>query len=403
MFGLFALSLSMLMLYGMFISSTNPGPVGDCAVATTGLKADSHMARLFRFHGERHRVPAPMVRLWYPTACEDQGARTSESPFSIGALQLLDQSAIDEDVVNAPIAARARPFPVLVYAPGWSGTRLDNIGLIRVLVSHGFVVASMEYPARMPDMSQTDYHRQVAELQRPFNLSSDAAYHESIMRADLRVRQRAQDAGLVLDALTALNQGKPEGQFKGRLDLNHVGVFGYSFGGAVAAQTCWLDTRFKAAVNIDGWQFANAATEGIKQPYLILSDDAPAPLGRHLSSRDQVKHFSSLLDQEDYRRTIKNMVRHGGIVATVVGTRHESFSDDVLRRPTGLLPGPGMMGARRSLRIAEACVVAFFTEHLEGRGKGVLAESSHYPELRLRVWPSHAQVPHSMADAAMRQ
>ncbi|MEI0739748.1 hypothetical protein VQ056_29130 [Paenibacillus sp. JTLBN-2024] len=40
--------------------------------------------------------------------------------------------------------------------------------------------------------------------------------------------------------------------FSGRLDLNKVGMFGHSFGGATAAQMLLADGRVKAALNMDG-------------------------------------------------------------------------------------------------------------------------------------------------------
>ncbi len=63
------------------------------------------------------------------------------------------------------------------------------------------------------------------------------------------------DAQRALDLLVLLNSGQPVGnllgadmdftQFKGRLDLNTVGMMGHSFGGATTLQTLYDDQRFK--------------------------------------------------------------------------------------------------------------------------------------------------------------
>jgi hypothetical protein len=42
------------------------------------------------------------------------------------------------------------------------------------------------------------------------------------------------DAQFVIDRLERLNAADPSGRFTGHLDLQHLGIFGHSFGGATA-------------------------------------------------------------------------------------------------------------------------------------------------------------------------
>jgi hypothetical protein len=60
-----------------------------------------------------------------------------------------------------------------------------------------------------------------------------------------------------------------------RLDQIRDGIIGYSLRGAVDAQTAWLDHHFKAALNLDGWLFADAALKGVIRPFIEISDDTP--------------------------------------------------------------------------------------------------------------------------------
>jgi len=49
-----------------------------------------------------------------------------------------------------------------------------------------------------------------------------------------------------VNQLENLNAAEPSGKFTGRLDLQRLGMFGHSFGGAQALQFCHDDARCKA-------------------------------------------------------------------------------------------------------------------------------------------------------------
>ena len=59
------------------------------------------------------------------------------------------------------------------------------------------------------------------------------------------------DTRFILDKLTYLNEKDPSGIFKGKLDMQAVGIVGHSFGGATAAEACRDDPRFKAGIDMD--------------------------------------------------------------------------------------------------------------------------------------------------------
>ena len=60
------------------------------------------------------------------------------------------------------------------------------------------------------------------------------------MKLDGLVMVWAQDNSFVLDQVEELNTSDPSGFFTGKLDLENIGIFGHSFGGASALQTCSL-------------------------------------------------------------------------------------------------------------------------------------------------------------------
>lgn len=307
---------------------------------------------------------APAVQVWYPAP------RT---------------------VADAPLAPSRSPFPVLVYFPGWEGTRVDNLHLIRLLASNGFVVAAVHYPAPDPAMSAASRGRLIAQLNRQMDFSSAAAGDLAFRRAAERVRARAADASAVLDRLTQLDTHDPAGRFTGRMDLGRVGILGFSLGGAVAAQACWGDARFKAALNMDGWLFADAQVQGIVQPYVVMTGyDSPAAVADLRSPNPWVR-LPAQYDALDGSRGDVNFRRHGGYIVVIPGTEHEEFTDAAWRIHLRPLLHAHPLAGRHAALATYAYVLAFFRMTLEGVDSPLL-DGDHGiaggVRVRVRHWPA---------------
>jgi len=361
-FAIFAFSgLSSLVLWpGRLAAQPAPVPVASLALDPARC-APAGQRALGPAEGAaaEGQYPAPVLRLWYPT--------------------------------NAPDGR----MPVLLYFSGWPGTTVDNAQLVQALAGRGFAVVTVVYPAWLPGFDAAAHKRQLAKLNRPMSFDSAADFAETLQRADARVRQRAADAIRVLDMIAASSSGPPDlcgvpAQLARRLDPVRAGIFGFSLGGAVAAEAAWLDRRFEAVVNMDGWHFADAATYGVEQPYLLISDDTPLPSPADLAAADPQRRYSAILNQRDHDASMANIRRHGGLVMTITGTRHADFSDQAgqsLRRFVDLR----LIAPRRAQDIIEAYVGAFFEAELAGRPSALLAHASGaYPEVHIEVWPRPA-------------
>jgi predicted dienelactone hydrolase len=81
-----------------------------------------------------------------------------------------------------------------------------------------------------------------------------------------------QDSAFVIDRITALNDST-EDRFFDKLDLDNVGMFGWSFGGAASIQASRDDARVKAAVDMDGTLFGNVAERGTSRPIMLMHSD----------------------------------------------------------------------------------------------------------------------------------
>jgi dienelactone hydrolase len=123
----------------------------------------------------------------------------------------------------------ARPFPLLLFAPGFLQCPVAYSDLLQAWASAGYVVAAVNFP-------RTNCH-----------LGTEA------YEADL-VNQ-PHDMSYVLTRLLALN-ARPGDPFSGLLDPHQVGAAGQSDGGdtvaALAANTCCTDRRLNAVAVMSG-------------------------------------------------------------------------------------------------------------------------------------------------------
>jgi predicted dienelactone hydrolase len=185
------------------------------------------------------------------------------------------------------------------------------------------------------------------------------------------------DTKFVVSQLERLNAARPSGKFTGRLDMQRLGMFGHSFGGATALQFCHDDPRCKAGIDIDGAPFGSVVREGLKQPFMfILSDhsrEQSDPASRQIHA-----NFESIYDR----------LPSGRLFITIRGANHFSFSDQILlknhfvmrlQRIFGLL---GLDG-RRGLAITTEYVHTFFDVYLKDAPAALLNKlSQHYPEVQ---------------------
>jgi len=221
------------------------------------------------------------------------------------------------------------------------------------------------------------------------DFSSEQAFERTLALGDTKVRARARDASAVLDHLHDLN--RQDGPFAGRLDLDRIGIWGFSLGGAAAAEAARSDPRIKAVANLDGWLFADAAIQGVAQPYLLMSDATPLPSRVELTAADPVVRYTALLNQGDYDRQIAGLKRHGGYLLTIDGTTHVSFADTATRSRLRQLTGRGL-AASRALTIIAAYLRGFFETHLLAEPSILFGNTPPpFAEAHLQDWPGDAR------------
>ena len=359
-----------------------PPPGGQFQVGTAQRSVDREGEGLLPLA----RGGCPLsVQVWYPA---EPSTGRGRAPYDSAGAGLLSGArwVRTSATTDAALSSRLARYPVLLSLPGWNGLRGENTTFVQDLASRGFVIAAIGYDD--PACAGVDISAGGA-VATDIDFSSEATFEHTLAVAHEKINRVAEGASRVIDALQALDRADPAGRFGGRLDLNRLGVVGYSLGGAIAMQLCWRDKRVKAAVNVDGWLFDAALGGWIKQPFMFISDDTPAPSSADLYSPDPRRRYPAVLDETTDRRMKNAFAMHGGVRVTVLGSSHLDFSDVAYLSRLALLEGRRPDGA--IIRTAANYAAAFFGQILNGEKSPLFSNPT--PGVRLRTWdyPSHKE------------
>ncbi len=389
-----------------------PQPSGIYAVGTSSFEwVDKSRPETFTADPNDNRDL--MVQVWYPaekvtgvkpmtlwfdakTVGSVFGGAISMPPFLFDHLSAVTTKSYFE----APLALHQTAYPVIIFSHGFLGTVYQNTVQMEELASHGYVVFSVDhtyesvvtiYPnGRVVPYSQENWKAhnspETAKAFDTFNKQFAESTSNDSLEALIRpmlsleastVNHWTQDALFALDQITLLNSGDIASQFAGHLDLERVGMFGHSMGGAATGEACSRDMRIKAGINLDGPQYGTVIDNPIRQPFMLMSSmqtDMPSNVPNAATG----KTMNDLV----YDRG-NNTFYH----AVVQGTKHFNFCDLSMVSP--LFKTVGFLGDIDGYRMEEimnAYVLAFFDKTLKGIDSPLLdAPSSSYPEVDFTV------------------
>ncbi|MGA7386200.1 MAG: hypothetical protein WBW81_16335 [Methylocella sp.] len=287
--------------------------------------------------------PTIFVQIWYPAAAN----RPATDLLSEGAAPVACSKAMDTHRL-----ADTRPqFSILLYAPWNGGAMDDNASTAAELASHGYVVMAIDDIDRDPRSPAASDDGQPLT----FDFSSAEALKTTLRIGDRKVRRQAEKALEALDRLKVCANA----DWRARIQFDRIGFFGFSIGGATAAEASTFDPRVVAVANLDGWLFGRAAFGALDKPYLvILTENAVFPAPRQLQSHNPNKRFEAVLTARDLREEVRLANQPGGFGFRVLESFHENLSDEIFKRPhfkSWLLTNP-----YRVKSIRDAYLLAFF-------------------------------------------
>jgi predicted dienelactone hydrolase len=241
------------------------------------------------------------------------------------------------------------------------------------LASHGYIVVGFDAPYRTSVVVFPDKH---VVTRPPANDPDNLRRDQADRLINRLLPMWTSDTKFVVSQLQRLNTADPFNKFTGRLDMERLGMFGHSFGGATALQFCHDDSRCKAGIDIDGAPYGSVIQEGLPQPFMfILSDhgDLSSP-----DNRPIVANIRSLYDR----------LPNGRLLITIRGANHFSFSDQVLLKSHYVMRmlrvfGFGVLDEHRGLAITAEWVHTFFDVYLKDAPAALLNKPSQlYPEVQ---------------------
>ena len=275
---------------------------------------------------------------------------------------------------NNDISPERTKYPVVLFKPGLGALSTDYTTLIEDLASHGYIVVSSDAP--YSSFLVVFHDGRVITRTVEGNPGDIASSDKREILLNKLIQIWSADLKFELDKLEELNVTDPLGKFAGRLDLDAVGVFGHSFGGATAAQFCHEDPRCIAGIDIDGAPYGDVIQTGIDKPFLFILSDHQGETGPEIQKiHDDIQ---SITDQLSNKVT---QITHFGFRVIF------NFSDAALLKEPHLSRLVGAIGSideRRALAITTDYVRGFFDRYLNNTPDILLdGPSTSYPEVRI--------------------
>jgi len=313
-------------------SVTPPAPTGAMPVgfAHTTLTDSFRTEPLAGDSGSR-RVP---LRIWYPAA--SPGAQPARTLTAVEQAAWEDEAQAPHGTLDGLGAAATEAAPpsrgshaVLLLSPGRGETTALQSAHAADLASHGYVVVGMDHPGDTQILDLGD-----GQLVPPV---IEQASEETIA-----IRER--DMRFVLSRLGSLRG-------IGRLDLDRIGAFGHSNGGATALNAMLADRRIRAGVDIDGSLYGPATRRALDRPFGFLQGNLPSI-------------FYATIDE------FRQRTRGPSPIAHFPEGAHHSFADNVWLVPQlGLDPVESDVGTgdpAAAVQRQNALLNRFFDRYIKG-------------------------------------
>jgi len=175
--------------------------------------------------------------------------------------------------LNYPISKEEKNYPILIFSPSLGGNTSYYNYYAEKLAQWGFIVVGVNHLYESEYVIGADksvyphnstFHDSIENLKIPEQITSDQ-FRE--LKSE-RMKVLGDDIIFCLNQLELINPSN----FENRINLNKVGGWGHSIGGAAVTYASILDNRILAVLNMDGTPPSVALNNGIDIPFMFLED-----------------------------------------------------------------------------------------------------------------------------------
>jgi predicted dienelactone hydrolase len=302
-----------------------------------------------------------VVQIWYPS--EDTNA--APVPYLVSADKWLpalsDILEIPQflfnhlrdigthSVLDAPVNKKVESTPLVLFSHGIWGMRFQNTAQFEALASRGYIVASVDHAY---DASLTLFKDgTIADFRSGYE--GELSEEEFWALRNPQLQTRVSDIRFMIDTIGVKNLKGAE--VWSVVDMERIGVFGHSYGGATSLIASIQDARIDAAIALDGWMIPvplDVIDRGSDKPFYYIGRESwPDPL-----------------NYQQLNKFLKRSSKQSTLFLT--GTEHFDFSDTPLFSPYLQTFGlSGEIPAEELAKILENEIVGFFDNHLNHESK----------------------------------
>jgi len=302
-----------------------------------------------------------VVQVWYPS----EDTNSAPVPYLVSAdkwlpalsgILELPQFLFDHlrnigtnSFLNATVNKQVENAPLVLFSHGIWGMRFQNTAQFEALASRGYIVASVDHTY---DASLTLFKDgTIADFRSGYE--GELSEEEFWALRNPQLRTRVSDISFMIDAIgSKQNQGA---EVWAAVDMENIGIFGHSYGGATSLIASIQDERIDAAIALDGWMIPvplDVIDKGSNKPFYYIGRESwPDPLN--------YQQLNKFLESSSNQSTM-----------FLSGTEHFDYSDAPLFSPYMQTFGlTGEVPAKELAQKLEDEIVGFFDNHLNHESK----------------------------------
>ncbi len=370
-----------------------PDPTGEYIVGTKDIYMELDREEVITADSIDKR--SFMIKVWYPS--KETGGEMDPYIDQAGRIGFANKYGLPdfmfdyldkvETNVYREISITEESFPVLVFSHGYNSKANGYYALLSEIVSHGYIVFAINHTyestgSTFPDGEyryfdydyankiQTDTWHQMEPVIEAFDSELSFEERHPIVRKGLAnyfvrdmVERWAED---IIDVVDEMGEWNKSGFFKGKMDLENIGVFGHSRGGGAAGEALLRDNDIKVGANIDGVQWGQIVDTAFQKPFLFLAADWPED------------HEN--LNQHAYVNKSTSVFYEGMVHQTL----HSNFMDIPYMIPLNALSEAGEIDPDLAMMITTSVLTSFFDRHLKDKDVDMQALAKKYDKLDLK-------------------